>query len=203
MSMGLFLNLWNVRKLDSSYSFESLKYTKEINSSISVVAQLCLTLCDPMECSPPGSSVHGILQARILEWVAIPFCRGSSPLRNWIQVSHIAGRFFTPWATQEAQQIASFESESESLSVLFDCLQPHGLYSPWNSPGQNTGVGSLSPLQGLFPTQGSNPGLLHCRWIFTSWATRKVTFPWGHQQSDTTEHPLKRVNFMVCGLNLL
>ena len=44
-------------------------------------------------------------------------------------------------------------------------LRPHGLYSPWNSPGQNTGVGSLSLLQGMFPTQGSNPGLLHCRWI--------------------------------------
>ena len=44
-------------------------------------------------------------------------------------------------------------------------LRPHGLYSPWNSPGQNTGVGSLSLLQGIFQTQGLNPGLLHCRWI--------------------------------------
>ena len=44
-------------------------------------------------------------------------------------------------------------------------LQPHGLYSPGNSPGQNTGVGSLSLLQGIFPSQGSNPGLLHCRQI--------------------------------------
>ena len=57
------------------------------------------------------------------------------------------------------------ESESESHSVVSDSLQPHGLYRPWNSPGQNTGVGSLSPLQGIFPTQGSNPGLPHCRWI--------------------------------------
>ena len=54
---------------------------------------------------------------------------------------------------------------SESLSVVSDSLQPHGLYSPWNSPGQNTGVGSLSFLKGTLPTQGSNPGLLHCRWI--------------------------------------
>ena len=44
-------------------------------------------------------------------------------------------------------------------------LWPHGLYSPWNSPGQNTGVGSLSLLQRIFPTQGTNPGLPHCRWI--------------------------------------
>ena len=53
----------------------------------------------------------------------------------------------------------------ESHSVVSDSLWPHGIYSPWNSPGQNTGVGSLSLLQGIFPTQGSNPGLLHCRWI--------------------------------------
>ena len=54
---------------------------------------------------------------------------------------------------------------SESHSVMSDSLRPWGLYSLWNSPGQNTGVDSLSLLQGIFPTQGSNPGLLHCRWI--------------------------------------
>ena len=57
------------------------------------------------------------------------------------------------------------ESENESCSVVSNSLRPHGLHSPWNSPGQNTGVGSLSLLQGIFPTQGSNPGLLDCRWI--------------------------------------
>jgi len=54
---------------------------------------------------------------------------------------------------------------SKSGSVVSDSLRPHGLYSPWNSAGQNTGVGSLSLLQGIFPTQGSNPGLPHCRQI--------------------------------------
>ena len=58
------------------------------------VAQSCLTLCDPMDCSPPGSSVHGILQARILECVVIPFSRGSSPPKDQIQVSCTAGRIF-------------------------------------------------------------------------------------------------------------
>ena len=53
--------------------------------------------------------------------------------------------------------------KSESRSVVSDSLQPHRLYIPWNSPGQNTGVGSLSLLQGIFPTQGSNPDLMHCR----------------------------------------
>ena len=55
--------------------------------------------------------------------------------------------------------------ESESCSVMANSLQPHELYSPWNSPGQNTGVGSLSLLQVIFPTQGSNPGHSHCRQI--------------------------------------
>ena len=53
----------------------------------------------------------------------------------------------------------------KSRSVVSDSLWPHGLHSPWNSPGQNSRVGSLSLLKGIFPTQGSNPGLLHCRWI--------------------------------------
>ena len=54
---------------------------------------------------------------------------------------------------------------SESRSVMSDSLWLHGLYSPWNSLHQNTGVGTLSLLQGIFPAQGSNPGLLLCRWI--------------------------------------
>ena len=57
------------------------------------------------------------------------------------------------------------KSESESHSVVYNSLGPHGLYSPWNSPGYNTGVSSLSLLQGIFPTQGSNPSLPHYRWI--------------------------------------
>ena len=67
-----------------------------------LVTQLCLTFCDPKDYNLPGSSVHGILQARILEWVAITFSRGSSQPRHRTQVSHIAGRFFTIWATREA-----------------------------------------------------------------------------------------------------
>ena len=73
-----------------------------IASPIVLVTQSCPILCDPMDCSPPDSSVHGILQARILEWVAIPFSRGSSWPRDWTQVSWITGRFFTIWATKEA-----------------------------------------------------------------------------------------------------
>ena len=60
-----------------------------------LAAHSCPTLCDSMDCSPPGFSVHGILQARIREWVAILFSRGSSQPRDWTWVSHIAGRFLT------------------------------------------------------------------------------------------------------------
>ena len=78
-------------------------------------------------------TVHGILQARILEWVAFPLSRGSFQPRDWTQVSCTAGRFFTSWAKGEKPK--------------------------------NTGVGSLSLLQWIFPTQESNPGLLNCKWI--------------------------------------
>ena len=63
-----------------------------------LVNQLCLTLGDFMDCSPPGSSVHGIFQAGILEWVAIPFSRGSFQPRDQTQVSCTPDRFFTVWA---------------------------------------------------------------------------------------------------------
>ena len=67
------------------------------------------------------------------------------------------------------------ESESESHSVVSNSLQPHRLYSPCNSPGHNTGVGSCSLLQGIIPTQRLNPGLQHCRWILYQLSHRGST----------------------------
>ena len=64
--------------------------------------------------------------------------------------------------------------ESKSHSGVSSSLWPQGLYSPWNSPGQNTGVGSLSLLQGIFPTKGWNPGLCIAGGFFTSWAKREA-----------------------------
>ena len=94
---------------------------------------LCLVVsnCNPMDCSLPGSSVHGDSPARILEWVAKPSSMGSSQTRDQTQVSCTAGRFF--------------------------------MSEPPGKP-KNTGVGNLS-LQGIFPTQESNWGLLNCRQI--------------------------------------
>ena len=84
-----------------------------------LVAQLCPTLCDPVDCNPSGFSIHGILQARILEWVAMPLSRGSSQSRNWSSVSK--GRFITIWATREA------------LSVCYNCTHTHTYRIAWDN----------------------------------------------------------------------
>ena len=76
----------------------------KLTASIVKIVQSWPTLCNPVD-----YTVHGILQSRILEWVAIPFSRGSSQPRDWVQVSCISGRFFTSWATREAQEYWSGE----------------------------------------------------------------------------------------------
>ena len=85
-----------------------------------LLAQSCPTLCNPMNCTPWGSFVHGILQARILEWIAIFFSRWSSWPRDWTRVSCIAGQFFTIWATKKAV----WEITVRALSMVF-------LWAPW------------------------------------------------------------------------
>ena len=95
----------------------------------------------PHGLQPSGSSVHGSLLARILEWGAI-FSPGYFPTQG-------------------------IESSSPALADGFFTTEPPGKppKTPWNSPGQNTAVGSYSLLQGIYPNQGSNSGLLHCRQI--------------------------------------
>jgi len=93
------------------------------------------------------SAVHGVEKSQI-------------PLSDWTELS-------------PKEQWLLKESKSESCSVVSDSLQPCGLYSPWNSPGQNTGVGGLSLLQVIFPTQGSNVVLRIAGKLFTIWATRE------------------------------
>ena len=87
-----------------------------------LVAQSCLIFCDPMDCSLPGSSVHGISQARILVWVAVPFSRGSSWPKNQTWISCTAGRFFTMWATGESGDPGK-EQNSEILQAASSLWQ--------------------------------------------------------------------------------
>ena len=96
----------------------------------SEVAQSCRTPCDPMDCSPPGSSIHGFFQARILEWVAISFYRRSSRPRDWTGVSHIVGRRFTILATGEVHPTNSkhllFAFFRKSLSTVISSYSYQG-----------------------------------------------------------------------------
>ena len=92
--------------------------------SQSEVSHSCPALCDPMDCSLPGSSVHGIFQARVLEWVAISFSRGSSRPRDRTQVFHIVGRSFTVWAMREVlfpKEVVKFQGILVDLNVSRKC----------------------------------------------------------------------------------
>ena len=103
-----------------SYTYVCISISIYVYTCVLVV-QSCLTLWDPMDCSLSGSSVHGILQARILDWVAIPFSKGSSQPRSRTQVSCTAGRFFIIWVTREAHLCLSiyiFISPSPFSSLL-------------------------------------------------------------------------------------
>ena len=97
-----------------------------------LITQSCLTLCDPKDCSPPGSSAHRILQERILEWVATSYSRESFQRRDWTQTYCTAGGFFTIWATgvyAERQGSKLFPSPllkrfSLLMSLSFTCGLP-------------------------------------------------------------------------------
>ena len=84
-----------------------------------LVSQSCPALCDPMDCNTPGSSVHGILQARILEWVAIPFPREFSQPRDQTPVYHNAGKFLMTWATREAEYRHTKTKHSNMMLLIF------------------------------------------------------------------------------------
>ena len=100
---------------------------KEAPEWVSEVAQSCPTLCDAMDCSLPGSSLHGILQARVLEWVAISFPRGSSWPRDRTWVSHIPGRCFKPLSHQGSPKEAPKKLQRSPNSSLNNLtfLPPH------------------------------------------------------------------------------
>ena len=91
-------------------------------AKVLLVAQSCLTLCEPMDCSLPASSIQGILQAKILEWVAFFCSRGSSWPRDWTWVSWIAGRFYPIWATRK--QWAFVVTRVEELGLWCSIWQP-------------------------------------------------------------------------------
>ena len=102
-------------------------------SVLRLVIRLCPTLCNPMDCSPPSSSFHGILQARILKWIAMPSSRRYSQPRNQTKVSHIAGRFFTIWATSYYLFLSGQTSKVREVMFLFQDHTAH-----WGGAGIRT-----------------------------------------------------------------
>ena len=129
--MGKARTLWS--------QYLSALLASDQHESESEVAQSCPTLGDPMDYSLPGSSVHGIFQAVVLEWIAISFSRGSSRPRDRTRVSHIVDRRFTVWATRKVQHelvdkySSSFSPQVGQLSMVHTGIQlsPVGLNSSW------------------------------------------------------------------------
>ena len=131
--------------------------------SESEVAQSCLTLCDPVDCNLLGFSVHGILQARILEWIAISFSRGSSWPKDQTPVSRIGGRCFNLWATREGFLISPCYSwelciQMDIAFIISLPLASHLHFSSfilWNTDGDLTRVGKyILPCKLSHYTQG-------------------------------------------------
>ena len=135
-----------------------------VNCVLCSLAQSCPTLCDPMDCSPPGSFVHGDSPGKNTGVGCCAFLQGIFPTQGSNPgLLHCRQNLYC--LSHQGSPLLTIESESESCSVVCDSLWARGLHSPWNSPGQNTGVHSLSILREIFPTQGLNLGLLHCRQI--------------------------------------
>ena len=117
------------------------------------VAQSCPTLCDPMDCSPPGASVHGILQARIPEWVAISFSRVSSRPRDQTQFSHITGRRFNLCTTREALSYPELLQPESTFSPRFLHLQAESFMNTYSIRQLGAKLYIISKiLKFLFPT---------------------------------------------------
>ena len=159
VSFGNFSHSIYLLNTDIQYIFIGLGSLCLLSHSWSLLVcvshtRMCPTLCDPTDCSPPSSSVHGILQARILEWVVIPFSRGSSQPRDRTQVSSISGRFFTIWATREAQSLLTCML---SYSVQPYGLQPAKLLCPWDLPGRKYWSRLPFPPPGDLPDPGIKP----------------------------------------------
>ena len=172
----LFVTPWTIKSMDSpgqNTGVGSLSLLQGIFPTQGSNRGLlhCRRISLPAE--PPGKPKNtGGGSLSLLHWIFLSKCDG---LRGW-------GILEEDWAMRV---------ESESRSVVSDSLWPQGLYSPWNSPGPNTGVGSLSLLQGIFPTQGMNQGLPHCR---------QILYQLSHRGNPSTKPMMKHLPWWLLHL---
>ena len=136
--------------------------------------------CDPMDCSPPGSSVHGIYQAGILEWVIISFSRGSSWPRDRTQVSHIADRFFSVWASREALLWRYFSIFTGLCNYQHDLnlkhfhhqrrkpdVPVHSSFPPLSPNNHGFTFSEIFAYSGYFISNGLIQYVVFCDWLCT------------------------------------
>ena len=174
----------------------------DVSESESEVAHLCLTLCDTMDCSLSGSSVHGIFQARVLEWIATSFSRGSSQHSNRSRVSHISGWRFSVWATRD-MRVDYKESWAQknwwfwtvvlekSLESSVDCnkiqlVHPEGNQS-WVFIGW-TDIEAESPI--FWPPDVKS-------WLI--WKDPDFGRDWWREEKGTTEDEIVRCHYWLNG----
>ena len=142
-----------------------------------LVAKLCPTFATPWTGNLPGSSVHGILQERILEWVAISFLREFSRPRNQTQVSYIAGRFFTDWATKEARnsiKVAELHTFKRASQVALVVKNPPASTGDNKKHGFNPWVGKIPWRRAWQPTP-----------VFLPWESHLTGEPGGLQSMES------------------
>ena len=165
---------------------------------VCLVAQSCPTLCDPLDYSLPGFSVHGIFQARILKWIAISSSRGSSWPRDRICVSCIASRLLTHWAIMDTEYIIAITSDLQTEKAVAPHSSTLAWKIPWmQEPGRLQSMGSLRVGQD-WVTSLSLFTFMHWR---RKWQPTPVFLPgesqgrgslvgcclWGRTELDTTE----------------
>ena len=166
-----------------------------------LVTQLCLMLCNLMGCSSPDSPVHGILRPRILKWIAIPFSRGSSWLREQTQISCFAGRLFTIGATREAQYclLISIQGQEFILQPIWHCFYQLLIFcfQPINSSANNLSTKTL--IQAFSSVQS----LSHVQIFVTPWtavcqASLSITNSWSLLKLMSIESVMPSNHLILC-----
>ena len=189
-----------LQRVGHGWSDLACKHASYYYGPYEVKSLSCVHLCNSMDCSLPGSSsIYGIFQARILEWVAIFFSKGSSWPRDQTQVSHIAGRLFTFWATRESHgPYRKCKLEKNHAKIWSGSSRWSGevFKNLPADPGDVSEDGSI-PGSGRSPGEGNGNMLRYsCLGNPMDRGALARYSPWGHKESDTTEHSPRQMHIL-------